>query len=148
MSRIPRRPASLPIRLAVATMAGLLLGILGLALLPLFMPGLDPMVRWGFFLWYPTVGAVIAFAGAANAREGGSRALPWWLRGGAIGGWMNFVATLLSPGVMRDFMIAAFGADGLLASPFWFVAEGAVAGLVIGYLVMRFGGEGREPADD
>ncbi|MBK0398601.1 hypothetical protein H0I76_05330 [Limibaculum sp. M0105] len=129
-------------------MAGLLLGILALALVPVFMPELDPMVRWGFFLWYPTLAAVIALAGAVGGGEGASRHVPWWIRGGLIGAWMNFVATLLAPDVMRDFMHVAFGPDGIIASPFWFVAEGAAAGLLIGYLVMRFGGEGRQMADD
>jgi len=142
------RPASFLTRMAVAMMAGLMLGILGLALLPVFMPDLDPMVRWGFFLWYPTLAAVIALAGAAGSGEDMPRPLPWWIRGSLIGAWMNFVATLLAPGVMRDFMHAAFGPGGMLTSPFWFVAEGAAAGLLIGYLVMRFGGEGREMADD
>jgi uncharacterized membrane-anchored protein YhcB (DUF1043 family) len=32
-------------------------------------------------------------------------------------------------------------------SPFWFVAEGAVIGLVIGYVATRFGGEGKEIVD-
>lgn len=142
------RPSSFITRFAVAVMAGLLLGMVGLALLPIFKPDLDPMVRWGFFLWYPTLGIVIALAGSVATGEGLAVALPWWLRATAIGGWMNFVATLLAPGMMRDVMRAIFGAEGYLASPFWFVAEGAVAGLLIGYLMMRFSGEGREMADD
>ena len=32
----------------------------------------------------------------------------------------------------------------ILSSPFWFVAEGAMAGLVIGFAATRFGGEGPE----
>lgn len=142
------RPSSFVTRFAVAVMAGLLLGILGLALLPIFKPDLDPMVRWGFFLWYPTLGVVIALAGSATTGDSLAVALPWWLRAAGIGGWMNFVVTLLAPGMMRDVMLAIFGAGGYLASPFWFVADGAVAGLLIGYLVMRFSGEGREIADD
>ena len=40
--------------------------------------------------------------------------------------------------------ITGFGADGPLASLFWFTAEGAIVGLIMGYFATRFGGEGRE----
>ena len=33
-------------------------------------------------------------------------------------------------------------------SPWWFVAEGAVAGLIIGYLATKLGGEGKESIPD
>ena len=36
------------------------------------------------------------------------------------------------------------GEAGILSSPFWFAAEGAVIGLIIDYLATKFGGEGKE----
>jgi hypothetical protein len=45
---------------------------------------------------------------------------------------------------MKAMMTSLFGADGILTSPFWFAAEGAVIGFVIGYVATRFGGEGQE----
>ncbi len=45
---------------------------------------------------------------------------------------------------MKDMLVAMFGAEGVLTSPFWFTLEGAVVGLLIGYLATRFGGEGAE----
>ena len=41
-------------------------------------------------------------------------------------------------------MAPVFGPEGILSSPFWFVAEGAIVGLIIGYVARRFGGEGPE----
>ena len=41
-------------------------------------------------------------------------------------------------------LFAMLGADGVLTSPFWFTLEGALVGLLIGYLATRFGGEGKE----
>jgi hypothetical protein len=41
----------------------------------------------------------------------------------------------------------AFGLAGFLQSPFWFVAECALVGLVIGYCATRFGGEGAATVD-
>ena len=57
---------------------------------------------------------------------------------------MNFVLTFFAFDVMKAMMVTMFGADGPLASPFWFTAEGAVVGFVIGYFATRFGGEGQE----
>ena len=55
---------------------------------------------------------------------------------------MNFVLTFFAYDMMKTVMVATFGSDGVLASPFWFTAEGAFIGLVIGYFATRFGGEG------
>jgi hypothetical protein len=54
------------------------------------------------------------------------------------------VLTFFAYDVMTDMMVAMFGAEGILTSPFWFTLEGAVVGLLIGYLATRFGGEGKE----
>jgi hypothetical protein len=70
--------------------------------------------------------------------------LPWWFRAPVVGAWMNFVLTFFAYDVMEELMIAFFGANGLLSSPFWFTLEGAIVGLVIGYFATRIGGEGKE----
>jgi hypothetical protein len=57
---------------------------------------------------------------------------------------MNFVLTFFAYDAMGDMMLALFGQDGVLSSPFWFTVEGAIIGLVIGYFATRFGGEGPE----
>ena len=59
---------------------------------------------------------------------------------------MNFVLTFFAYDMLKQAMEAIFGLDGVLNSPFWFVAEGAVVGLIIGYVATRFGGEGVETA--
>ena len=143
-----KKPASVATRLAVAQMAGLLIGVIAFAILPVFMPDLDQRLRWGIFLWYPTLGAVIAMVEVIDSEARYGVSLPWWLRGAMVGAWLNLVATLIAYDVMAAFLRSAFGPASVLASPFWFVAEGAAAGLLIGYLVMRFGGDGREIADD
>lgn len=142
------RSAPILTRLAIGQMAGVMIGIIAFAMLPLFLPELDARIRWGIFLWYPTLGAVVALLDIVNGEESVPVALPWWLRGALVGAWMNLVATLLIFEVMREFLLSVSGPDAIFTSPFWFVAEGAFAGLLIGYLVMRFGGEGRGIADD
>jgi len=60
---------------------------------------------------------------------------------------MNFVLTFFAYDRMQEMIIALFGVQGVISSPFWFTAEGAVIGLVIGYFATRLGGEGKETVD-
>ena len=73
--------------------------------------------------------------------------MPWWFRAPLIGAWLNFVLTFFAYDTMQAMMSNIFGEGGVLASPFWFAAEGAIIGLIIGYFATRFGGEGKEAVD-
>jgi hypothetical protein len=70
------------------------------------------------------------------------------LRAPFVGAWMNFVLTFFAYDTMAAMLVALFGEDGMIQSPFWFTAEGALVGLVIGYLATRFGGEGKETVEN
>jgi len=70
--------------------------------------------------------------------------MPWWFRAPLIGAWMNFVLVLFAYDDLRAIMVSVFGETGIITSPFWFSAEGAIIGLIIGNLATRFGGEGKE----
>lgn len=141
------RQAPILTRVAVAEMAGLLIGILAFALLPAFLPDIDDRRLWGILLWYPTLGAAVALVDMVED-DALPVPVPWWLRAAVVGAWLNFIATLLVYDMMAAFMAAAFGAAGEHLSPYWFVAEGAAAAVLIGYLVTRFGGDGRGIGDD
>jgi hypothetical protein len=137
---------SLVTRIAIGKSMGLAFGLIGFLMLPYVLPEADPMMRWGFLLWYTTLGAIIATFGIFTSHPVLQLPLPWWFRAPFIGGWMNFVLTLLMYEDLRDFSLSLFGPGSLFTSPFWFVAEGAVVGLVIGYVCTRVGGEGPETA--
>lgn len=137
---------SLATSIAVGKAVGLGFGLAGFLILPYLLPGADPMLRWGFMLWYMTLGALIGVAGVLDRHPALGLPLPWWLRGPFIGAWMNFVLMLLVREELAEFGAALFGAGHPLASPFWFVAEGAVIGLVIAYAATAAGGEGPETA--
>jgi hypothetical protein len=70
--------------------------------------------------------------------------MPWWFRSTLIGAWMNFVLTLFIYDDLTVMLVDLFGENSSLVSPFWFVAEGALVGLLIGYFATRLGGEGPE----
>lgn len=135
---------SLVTRIAIGKGIGLLVGLLGFVTLPFFLPEAGWLIRWGILLWYTTLGAIIGMFGVFTWHPVLKLPLPWWFRAPLIGAWMNFVLTFFAYDAMAAMMLSLFGADGLLLSPFWFTAEGALVGLLIGFCATRFGGEGKE----
>ena len=135
---------SLITRIAIGKTVGLAFGLLGFFLMPVLAPGADEFLSWGVLLWYPTLGAVIGMFGVLNWHPVLELPMPWWIRAPFIGAWMNFVLTFFAYDGMKAVLIDMFGTDGTFQSPFWFTAEGAVIGLVIGFVATRIGGEGPE----
>ncbi len=131
-------------RIAVGEITGLLIGAIGFFLLPVFWPEAPLLLRWGILLWYMTLGAIIGMFGVFTRHPVFAFPLPWWVRAPLLGGWMNFVLVLFTYDIMEKFMISFFGPDGLMTSPFWFVLEGAIIGLIIGFLATRISGEGED----
>lgn len=138
---------SLVTRIAVGKAVGLMFGLAGFLTIPYLLPEAGPTLRWGFLLWYLTLGAVIGLVGVFDRYPVLDLPLPWWLRAPLIGAWMNLVLTLIMHDRLRAYAESLLGPGARFTSPFWFVAEGALAGLVIGYAATRAGGEGPETAD-
>ena len=135
---------SLITRIAVGKLVGFVFGLIGLVSLPFFWPDADWLLRWGILFWYTTVGAVIGMFGVYTQHPILKLPLPWWLRSTMIGAWMNFVLVFFAFEKMEAMLTFMFAAGSILASPFWFVLEGAIVGIIIGYLATRIGGEGPE----
>lgn len=135
---------SLITRIAVGKLIGFVFGLAGFLLLPLFLPEAGWLIRWGILLWYTTIGAIIGVFGVFTWHPVLKLPFPWWFRAPLLGAWMNFVLTFFAYDTMQQMMHALFGEGGMISSPFWFTAEGAIIGLVIGYFATRFGGEGEE----
>lgn len=138
---------SLMTRIIIGKSIGFLVGVCGFIFLPFFLPGADILIRWGILLWYTTFGAIIAIFGVFTFHPILKMSMPWWIRSTFLGAWMNFVLVFFAYDTMQSMMLAVFGTDGALTSPFWFAAEGAIIGGIIGYFATRFGGEGKECVD-
>ena len=143
---MPKNP-SLVTRIAVGKIVGLVIGLIGFFSLPYFMPGADWQIRWGILLWYTTLGAIIGVFGVFTWHPVLRLPMPWWFRAPLLGAWMNFVLTFFAYDKMKMVLSSMFGTSGVIQSPFWFVAEGAVIGLLIGFFATRYGGEGKETVD-
>lgn len=133
---------SLTSRIAVGKVVGFIIGLAGFITTPWFIPEISMTLRWGILFWYTTVGAVIGMMGVYTRHPVLNLPMPWWIRAPIMGGWMNFVLTLFAYDTLRGMMISYFGADGMFNSPYWFVLEGMIVGLIIGYLATKIAGEG------
>ena len=134
---------SLMTRIAVGKTIGILFGLIGFIFLPYFYPESDWLLRWGILLWYTTLGAIVGVFGVFTYHPILKLPFQWWFRASLLGAWMNFVLTFFAFDTMQAMMFHLFGENGILTSPFWFTAEGAIIGLIMGYFATRFGGEGK-----
>jgi hypothetical protein len=135
---------SLVTRIAIGKVVGLVFGVIGFAFCEFYLPETDWMLRWGILFWYTTLGAIIGVFGIFTWHPVLRLPFPWWIRAPLLGAWMNFVLTFFAYDLMQGVLADLFNQSYLLSSPFWFVAEGGVVGLIIGYFATRFGGEGAE----
>ncbi len=133
---------SLVTRIAIGKLLGFVLGLIGLIVIPFLWPDSGWMERIAFLLWYTTLGAFVGLVGVLDWHPVLRLPMPWWLSSTLVGAWMNFVLTLFIHDRLAEMMVDLFGEGSLFLSPFWFVAEGALVGLFIGYFATRFGGEG------
>lgn len=90
------------------------------------------------------MGAIIGVFGVITYHPILKLPYPWWFRAPLLGAWMNFVLVFFAYDVMQSMMVVMFGENGALISPFWFITEGAMIGLIIGFFATRFGGEGEK----
>lgn len=133
---------SLVTRIAVGKATGFVVGLVGLLAVPWFLPDAGWLIRTGILLWYTTLGGLIGIAGVFTWHPVLRLSLPWWFTASLLGAWMNFVLTFFAYGTMKRMLVATFGANSFLASPWWFTVEGALVGLLIGWAAKRLGGEG------
>ncbi|OKL42371.1 hypothetical protein [Pseudovibrio exalbescens] len=136
---------SLNRRLAAAKAVGLVVGLVIFFITPLVWPDADMMLRIGMLLWYVTLGGIIGLAGVLDRHPALGIALPWWLLAPLLGGWMNLVIVLFTYDRFKALTLSNFGDVGIYASPFWFVPEGVLFGLVAGGVAHLAGGSGRKP---
>ena len=133
---------SMMTRIAVGKSAGFVIGLMAFIAFPMFIPEATWMERVGILFWYTTLGAIIGVFGVMTYHPILKLPFPWWVRAPMLGAWMNFVLTLLTWDWLANIMLAIFGEGGMFLSPYWFVLEGAIVGLIIGFFATRFGGEG------
>jgi hypothetical protein len=129
-------------RIGAGKAIGLVFGLLGFLFFPYFLSDASLTLRLGILLWYTTLGAIVGVFGVLDKHPILGISLPWWFRGALIGGWMNFVLTLIAYDQICTIIVVIFGEYSRYISPYSMVLEGAIIGLVIDYLLTRWFGEG------
>lgn len=129
-------------RIAVGKLVGLLLGIAGVILLPLYVPDVDTPMLVGFFFWYITVGAIIGVFGVIDRHPVLALPLPWFVRAPILGAWMNVNLALIAHAGLLPVAQAFLPGIGVGGLVLWGAVEGAIVGLLIGGLATLAGGEG------
>lgn len=124
---------------ALGKLIGLCAGLAGFFMLPALLPEASVRLQWGILLWYLTFGAVVGALGTTPQPDFIPLRITWWLRAPLVGAWMNFVLTFFAWDWMKALLIAYFDGSGPLTSPWWFVAEGAIIGLLIGVVAALLG---------
>jgi hypothetical protein len=132
---------SLASRVAIGKTAGFVIGLACFIGLPLVWAGSTLMLQWGVLLWYTTIGAFIGMFAEMKHAPIINLPLPWWFGGIWVGGWMNFILTLFAYDLFVQMMDTMFSGQLAGYSPFWFVLEGAIIGLIIAGLTVKYGGE-------
>jgi len=138
---------SLFTRIAIGKGVGFAFGLIGFFVLPILWPEASWHIRFGSLFWYATIGAVIAVFGVVTWHPVLKLPMPWWIRAPLIGGWMNLMISLIAHMEVTAMMASTFGPDGVISSPYWLVLEGALIGLLMGYLCTKYGGEGKDAVD-
>lgn len=128
---------------AIGKLIGFLVGLAGFFMLPELLPDAPARLHWGILLWYVTFGAVVGAFGTSPQPEFIPVRLPWWLRAPLIGAWLDFVLTFFAWDQMKSLLVAFYGGTGPLTSPWWFALEGAIIGLLIGYVATKLGKSGQ-----
>lgn len=139
---------SLCTRIAVGKLVGFTIGLIGFFMMPTMIPDASLMLRVGGVFWYATLGAIIGVFGVFTYHPILKLPMPWWFRDPLIGAWMNAVVTLFAYDTFQNVIIIVFGVNGIITSPFWFSAEGAIVGLIIGFFATKYGGEGKEVVNE
>lgn len=138
---------SLVTRIAVGKLIGLVFGVTGFVMLPYYVQEVSLAFRFGMLLWYVTLGAIIGVFGVMTWHPIFKFLIPWWVRAPFLGGWMNFVLSLVAYDELAVIMQSIFGRDAMISSPFWFVLEGVIIGAIIGFFATKIGGQGAEIVD-
>jgi hypothetical protein len=129
-------------RIALGKLIGFIFGLSGFIFVPIFWSDTSMMSQWAMLFWYTTFGAIIGMFSLFAYHPLLKAPMPWWFLSPFLGAWLNFVLTLFIYDDMAEMMMQLVGSHAVFNSPFWFVFEGGVVGLLIGYVVNHFGDEG------
>jgi hypothetical protein len=124
-------------RIAISKSIGFLFGLGTFILMPYFVENIDLFYLWGLLFWYTLIGSLVGVYGVFTKIPILNISFPWWLRGAIIGAMMNLILVLLTYHILEDILISYFGQDGLVQSPFLFIFDGILLGVVSDFFATK-----------
>lgn len=123
-------------------MIGLTVGIITIALSPIFGFSLVSMFGFGTLLLFVMMGATLGLVGIFDTHPIFGFKMRWWNRGAVIGFIFTLLYVLLSYESIQVIMQSNVVAWTGLISPFWVLLDGVLIGLFMGWMETKFAGEG------
>ncbi len=99
--------------------------------------GVGLVERWAIVFWYTTLGAIVGMSNAIVRVPIVDLSLPWWIRGPAVSAWMCLMVVLFAGDRVQQLMWFFHVSKGALTSPYWFVGDGLIIGLIAGMFSTR-----------
>ncbi|MDD3302698.1 MAG: hypothetical protein PHN31_04005 [Candidatus Gracilibacteria bacterium] len=128
-------------RIIIGKAIGAIFGGIAFFVIPYIFNDVSMFLRFGVWLWYITLGAIIGIFGILTYHPYLKLSINFWFRGIFLGGWMNFVLCLFAYNSLVDMMKETVF-NGY--SPFWIIVEGMIFGIITEFIATKISGEGKD----
>ncbi len=132
-------------RIIIGKSIGFVVGGLVFFLFPMFGIALDMKFGLGLWLFYILMGVLTGLMGIMDHHPMFKFKMPFWFRGIVIGLSMHLMLILVTYDQMAALTVA-FDVFGMQA-PWWCLIDGAILGLIMGWVETKFAGEGNLPLE-
>ena len=129
-------------RIFIGVIMGMVVGILSIAMSPIFGFPLFSMFGFGTLITFVMMGFTLGLVGIFDYHPILGFKMRWWMRGSVMGFIFALMYILLSYETMEVIMESNIVSWMGLNSPFWALIDGVSIGLFMGWMETKFAGEG------
>lgn len=133
---------SIAARVMIGKIIGLVVGLIYMAVLPLFNIPMLSMFGLGSILMFMLMGVMTGFMGIFDRHPLFNFSMPWWIRGSVVGGSFMLMYILFTYETLEVMIQSPLISWTTLSSPFWALLDGVFVGMIMGYIETRIAGEG------
>jgi hypothetical protein len=116
---------------------GFLFGLIGLLILAFSLPGTGWPVWLGTLFYFTNLGLLVGVLSVDLKHPLFPWEMKWWFIGLLIGGWVAFTLMLFIGDAYEKLLSLSEGTWRHFSSPLWLIVDGAIAGLIISWIVHR-----------
>lgn len=133
---IVRRKSAIFYATASAKSVTLVLGIAAWWMLEAFSSQGADAALWPVVLWYLTIGGIVGVLNIYEYERVLNIRIAWWFRAPFSALWMNLMLIAMAPNAVEHYAVTAnlLGSGSAVG---WFLTEGAVVGVVCGFVSQR-----------